>query len=94
VTLSIISYLNILYPHMGPPTTLGPKAPHHLNPALGRVPDLQQSYIDNRGNETAFWCSSGGVNKQQQSETGNILCFCLDDFSQMKEISVMSPGIN
>jgi len=21
-------------PHMGPPTTLGPRIPHHLNPAL------------------------------------------------------------
>jgi len=31
---SIIPYLNILYPHMGPPTTPGPQAPHHLNPAL------------------------------------------------------------
>jgi len=27
-------YLKIMYPHMGPPTTLGPQAPHHLNPAL------------------------------------------------------------
>jgi len=29
-----IPYLNILYPHMGPPTTPGPQAPHHLNPGL------------------------------------------------------------
>jgi len=35
VTSSIIPYLNILYPHMGPPTTPGLQAPHHLNPALG-----------------------------------------------------------
>jgi len=34
VTSSIISYLKILYPHMGPPTTPGPQASHHLNPAL------------------------------------------------------------
>jgi len=26
-------------PHMGPPTTPGPRAPHHLNPAL-RVTDF------------------------------------------------------
>jgi len=34
VTSSIIPYLNILYPHMRPPTTPGPQAPHLLNPAL------------------------------------------------------------
>jgi len=34
VTSSIIPYLNILNPHMGPPTTPGPQASHHLNPAL------------------------------------------------------------
>ena len=34
VTSSIIPHLKILYPHVGPPTTLGPQAPHHLNPAL------------------------------------------------------------
>jgi len=37
VTSSIIHYLNILYPHMGPPTTPGPQVPHHLNPALPPV---------------------------------------------------------
>ena len=35
MTSSIIPYLNILYPHMGPPTTPEPQASHHLNPALG-----------------------------------------------------------
>ena len=34
MTSSIIPYLVILYRHMGPPTTPGPQAPHHLNPAL------------------------------------------------------------
>jgi len=37
VTSSIIPYLKILYPHTGPPTTPGPQAPHHLNPALIRI---------------------------------------------------------
>jgi len=36
VTSSIIPYLKIMYPHMEPPTTPGPQAPHHLNPALAR----------------------------------------------------------
>jgi len=27
VTSSIIAYLKILYPHMGPPTRLGPRSP-------------------------------------------------------------------
>jgi len=31
---SIIPYLLILYPHMGPSTTPGPHVPHHLNQAL------------------------------------------------------------
>ena len=34
VTSSIIPYLNILYPHMGPPTTSGRPVSHHLNLAL------------------------------------------------------------
>jgi len=37
VTSTIIPYIKILYPHMGPPTTLEPHGPHHLNPALGGV---------------------------------------------------------
>jgi len=37
VTSSIIPYLKILYPHMGPPTTPGLQDPHHLNPALKRT---------------------------------------------------------
>jgi len=34
VISSIITYLKILHPHMGPPTTLWSQAPHHLNVAL------------------------------------------------------------
>jgi len=37
VTSSTIPYLKILYPHMGPPTTPGPQATHHLNPALATL---------------------------------------------------------
>jgi len=29
-------YLKIFYLHMGPSTTSGPQAPHHLNPALSQ----------------------------------------------------------
>ena len=35
LTSSIIPYLNILYPHMGPPIKSALQDPHHLNPALG-----------------------------------------------------------
>jgi len=34
VSSSAIPYLKILYRHMGPPTTSGLRALHHLNPAL------------------------------------------------------------
>jgi len=34
VTSSIIAYLKILYPHMGPPTMPGLQVLLHLNPAL------------------------------------------------------------
>ena len=37
MTSSIIPYLNIFHPHMGPPTTPGPQLPHHLNPALAHT---------------------------------------------------------
>ena len=37
VTSWIIPYPNILYQPMGPPTTPGPQAPHHLNPALTKI---------------------------------------------------------
>jgi len=37
ITLSIILYLKIMYPNMGPPTTPGSQVPHHLNPALGPI---------------------------------------------------------
>ena len=40
VTSSIIPYLKILYPHMGPPVTPGPQVPHHLNPVLLRPLDV------------------------------------------------------
>jgi len=35
VTSLIVPSINILYPHMGLPTTLGPQAPYHLKPVLG-----------------------------------------------------------
>jgi len=43
VTSSIIPYLNILYPHMGPSTTPGPQASTILNPALNKPSILQMA---------------------------------------------------
>jgi len=34
---------------------------NHLVSVRGRVPDLQRSCMDKRGNETALWCLSDGV---------------------------------
>jgi len=45
VTSSIIPYLKILYPHMGPPTTPGPAGPHHLNPALTTIAEIWSALL-------------------------------------------------
>jgi len=48
VTSSIIPHLKIVYPRMGPPTTPGIQAPHHLNPALTEVMEKKRVVVMQR----------------------------------------------
>ena len=67
VTSSIIPYLKILYPHMGPPTTPGSQVSHHLNPAppdgmeivlLDKFRSFQHRALSHNFLTCSFSCSS------------------------------------